>query len=230
MMHFDLHVHSKYSFDSLMGVKTIIKVANKKKLNGLAITDHNTIVGGKKACEKNRSSLLIIIGSEVGTDVGDIIGLFLTDDIKYHDSLEVLDQIESQGGVSVFPHPFRGHRLTDDKTMEILRRVDCVEVLSSRVPVTIKEYHHLKSLGKPLVAGSDAHFPFEIGLCQTLIDTYTDDLDQIKEHILSNKIFTIGTYGPPYFKVMSQIIARVKLKEVGSLIPQVFSLFKKYHK
>jgi len=205
-----------------MGVKTIIKVANKKNLNGLAITDHNTIIGGKKAREKNRSPLLIIIGSEVATDVGDIIGLFLTEDIKYRDSLEVLDQIESQGGVSIFPHPFRGHRLTDNKTMEILRRVDCVEILSSRAPVTIKEYHHLKSLGKPMVAGSDAHFPFEIGLCQTLIDIRTDDLDQIKKHILSNKIFTIGTYGPPYFKVMSQIIARVKLKKVGSLIPQVF--------
>jgi predicted metal-dependent phosphoesterase TrpH len=230
MMYFDLHVHSKYSFDSLMEVKTIIKVANKKNLNGLAITDHNTIIGGKNACEKNRSPPLIIIGSEVSTDVGDIIGLFLTDDIKYRDSLEVLDQIESQGGVSVFPHPFKGHRLTDDKTMEILRRVDCVEVLNSRAPITMKEYRYLKSLGKILVAGSDAHFPFEIGLCQTLINVCTDDLDQIKKYILSNKIFTIGTYGPPYFQPMSQMIKSIKLREARSLILRSLSLFRTFIK
>jgi len=133
-MRFDLHVHSKYSFDSLMSSKTIIKTANKKNLNGLAITDHNTILGAKKTCEQNESPLLIIIGSEVSTDIGDIIGLFLTEDVKSHDSLEVLDDIKSQGGLSVLAHPFKGHELTSDKAAEMLRRIDCFEILNSRTP------------------------------------------------------------------------------------------------
>lgn len=49
MMRFDLHIHSGYSFDSLLDPKRIIKKAIKKNLNGIAITDHNTILGGKRS-------------------------------------------------------------------------------------------------------------------------------------------------------------------------------------
>jgi len=42
---FDLHIHSKYSKDSINDPKWIIKIAKNKGLNGVAITDHNTIKG-----------------------------------------------------------------------------------------------------------------------------------------------------------------------------------------
>ena len=45
----DLHIHSKYSFDSLLSVEKIIKTAEKKKLDGIAICDHNSLKGGLKA-------------------------------------------------------------------------------------------------------------------------------------------------------------------------------------
>lgn len=226
----DLHVHSKYSFDSLMSLKTIIKVAIKKNLNGLAITDHDTIVGGQKARQLNKEQLLVIVGSEIITDIGDIIGLFLTENIKSRDSHEVLDQIKEQDGISVFPHPFRGHKLTGKKTIEILERVDCIEVLSSRAPIGLNECRYLKSFNRALVAGSDAHFPVEIGLCQTLLDINTTDLESVRKGILSFKTISVGTYGPSYLQTMSQIIKSLKLKRIRPIIPQTFSLIKEFGK
>lgn len=224
MMRFDLHVHSKYSFDSKMDPKTIIKVARRKNLNGLAITDHNTIMGGKKVHEENESPLLIIVGSEISTDIGDIVGLFLVENIRSKDCLEVLDEVKSQGGISVFPHPFKGHELTHFKTRKALERIDCVEILSSRAPITEKEHNYLASLGKSLVASSDAHFPSEIGLCRTLLKTNTRDPEHIRKLILTGRTFVTGTYGPRYFQTMSQLVKDVKLKRFHSLAPHTFLL------
>lgn len=234
MMHacvrLDLHIHSKYSFDSLMRLKTIIKVAKKKNLKGIAITDHNTIVGGQRARQLNKEQILVIVGSEIITDIGDIIGLFLTENIKSCDAYEVLDQIKRQDGISVFPHPFKGHKLASKKTIEILKRVDCIEELSSRAPIGLKEYQYLKSFNRVPVAGSDAHFPVEIGLCQTLLDINNTDLESVRKGILSFKTIPVGTYGPSYLQTMSQIIKSLKLKKIRPIIPQTFSLIKEFSK
>lgn len=212
MIRLDLHVHSKYSFDSMMDIKKIMKEARKKRLDGLAITDHNAIVGAEKAVELSKDSLLVVVGSEISTDFGDITGLFLTDNIKTHNVLEVLDEIKAQGGITVLPHPFKRHKLTEDKVLEVLNRIDCVEILNSRSPITAKEYQFLKTLKRGLIAGSDAHFPFEIGLCQTLIDKSSDDLEEVKKRIFSGRTATIGTFGPRCFRLMSQMIEIVKLR------------------
>jgi len=45
-MKYDLHIHSKYSHDSLLSPDNILKVARKRGLGGIAVTDHNTILGG----------------------------------------------------------------------------------------------------------------------------------------------------------------------------------------
>lgn len=224
MIRLDLHVHSKYSFDSLMDARTIVKVANEKNLNGLAITDHNTIRGGKQVSKQNKSQLLVIVGSEIATDVGDLIGLFLTKEIESRDSLEVLDEIRLQGGVSVFPHPSRGHNLKNAKTIEVLKIIDCIEVFSSRSPIKADEKEFLELFNRVRVAGSDAHFPQEIGLCQTIVDTDIACLDEVRKSILSGKTVLIGTYGPHYFQTMSQIVKNLKFRKIVPLVPQAFSL------
>lgn len=226
----DLHIHSKYSFDSLMDIRTIIKTAKKRNLNGLAITDHNTIIGGQKACQLNKERLLIIVGSEIATNIGDIIGLFLTKNVKSSDPSEVLDQIRSQGGISVFPHPFKGHNLSDPKTIEILKRVDCMEVLSSRSPIGLKEFQFLASFNCVPVAGSDAHFSVEMGLCRTVIDVDNMGLDEVKKALISGKSIAVGTYGPSYLQAMSQIIKNFKLKRIKPVIPQTVSLIREFKK
>ena len=49
MMKFDLHVHSKYSSDGVLDPENIVRIARKRGLAGIAVTDHNTIRGGIEA-------------------------------------------------------------------------------------------------------------------------------------------------------------------------------------
>ena len=62
-MKYDLHIHSKYSSDGILEVKEIVKAAIKRGLDGIAITDHNTIKGGIEAKKYETDGLKVIVGS-----------------------------------------------------------------------------------------------------------------------------------------------------------------------
>ena len=51
MLKLDLHIHSQYSEDATGSPKDIIKILKKKGLQGMAITDHNTIEGSLKSLQ-----------------------------------------------------------------------------------------------------------------------------------------------------------------------------------
>ena len=108
-MKFDFHIHSHYSMDTLTKPQSIVKMARKRGVNGIAITDHHSILGGISARERFGEDFLIIIGAEIFTEVGDLLCLFLNEDIKSRKSLEVLDEVKDQGGLIALPHPFHAH-------------------------------------------------------------------------------------------------------------------------
>lgn len=169
-MELDLHIHSKYSYDSFMSPENIIKIAKKRKLNGIAITDHNTIKGGLEAKKFNKNSdFIIITGTEIHTEYGDIIGLFINEEIKKKNFLDVVEEIKSQSGISILAHPYRGFSSPE----KIIDKVDFVEGFNARSnneknTMAIKlaaEYN------KSVTAGSDAHSFFEIGNGITIFDS-----------------------------------------------------------
>jgi len=182
---FDLHVHSKYSKDSINDPRWIIKVAKKKGLSGVAITDHDTIKGSLIAKKINNDpDFEIIPGVEIKTDIGDIIGLWITEEIKSRSWEEVIDEIHSQGGVAVLPHPYRGHRAVE----EIANRVDVIEVFNARTSKELnKKAHELAmKLHKGISAGSDAHVPFEIGRGVAVINS------DLRKDLIRGEVKPIG--------------------------------------
>jgi predicted metal-dependent phosphoesterase TrpH len=127
----DLHIHSKYSYDSLLDPKKIIKVAKRRGLDIIAITDHETIRGGIETQKLNQSrDFHVIIGCEINTEVGDIIGLYLNEEIKSRNSIEVIEEIYSQGGFVILPHPFRGHKLQKI----LFEKIDALRFLIQELP------------------------------------------------------------------------------------------------
>jgi len=181
---FDFHIHSKFSFDSMMNPKKIIKVAKKKKMSGVAITDHNTIKGSLIARKYCNDKFFVIIGTEIKTEIGDLIGLFINEEIKTQRSVEVIDEIKDQGGIVVLPHPFRAHELkkVDDT---LIRKIDVIEGFNARTKhiLNIQAYNFAIEHNLPIIAGSDAHFQSEIGLGKTIIkDVY--DMEDIRKKIL----------------------------------------------
>ncbi len=215
----DLHIHSKYSFDSVSNPRDIIRVAKGKGLNGIAITDHNTIKGGVEAKKINHDpSFLIIIGSEINTEIGDIIGLFLNEEIKSRDSIQVVEEIHQQGGIAILPHPYnKGCRLND----EIISKIDAIEGFNAR---SSKENNEkamklAERLKKTIVAGSDAHFCSEIGTCKVILNS-----TNVRDEILNGRFELETKMTPLYLQSISKIIKTIKLRKYNR-IPRQFVSF-----
>jgi predicted metal-dependent phosphoesterase TrpH len=170
-MKIDLHVHSKYSYDSLLSPERIIKIAKKKGLDGVAVTDHGTIKGGIEALKINKDKdFQVIVGAEIKTEYGDVIGMFLNEEIKSQIFMQVVGEIRDQGGLVVLAHPFRkGIMFPTD----LLKYVDLIEGFNARSPKDLnkKARELARSYRMPITAGSDAHLGFEIGRGITIINS-----------------------------------------------------------
>ncbi len=191
MLKFDLHVHSNYSSDGIMEVKTIIKVAKKNRLNGIAITDHNTVKGGLEAKKYETEDFKVIIGSEIMTNYGEVTGLFLSEEISSKNLTDVISDIKAQNGIVVIPHPFDEMRQSAfQPNDEFATQIDSIEGFNSRC---IFQRYNEKAVGYankhklPLIAGSDAHFKNEIGNAG-IVTEYED----LREAIIKNHIEIFG--------------------------------------
>src|SRR5580693_442815 len=107
---FDLHLHTEYSPDCDTSLERIEAHCLAQGLTGLAVTDHNTLEGALRLRDRVKS-LQVIVGEEVSTRDGDVIGLFLREPIPPRlSALETMDAIHAQGGLVYLPHPFdRAH-------------------------------------------------------------------------------------------------------------------------
>lgn len=188
---YDMHVHSKYSFDSCLELEKIIKIAIKRGFDGISITDHNTIKGGLEAKKYETDDFKIIIGSEISTERGDVIGIFLSEEIQSNDFYRVISEIKDQNGIIIIPHPFDESRHSAlNPTDEDIKNIDCIEGFNSRC---IYQRYNINAIefGKrhkiPITAGSDAHFANEIGNAGIITDS-----EDLREAILKNEIRIFG--------------------------------------
>ncbi|WP_414469626.1 PHP domain-containing protein [Methanobacterium sp. ACI-7] len=190
-MKYDLHTHSKYSSDGILKPESMVKLAKKKGLSGIAVTDHNTIRGGLEAKKHETDDLKVIIGSEVMTDRGEIIGLFLSEEIKATNFNEVVDEIKEQEGLVIVPHPFDLMRTSSFKLQkEDIKKIDCIEIFNSRCVnnqsnIEAAEFAKFYKLGT--TGGSDAHFGHEIGNSGiTIMD------EDVRKSILNENMLVFG--------------------------------------
>jgi len=180
-MKIDLHVHTVYSNDSLTPLRDVLRWAVRRQLGAVAITDHDTIEG---ACSLSRTSPVpIIVGEEILTQRGEVIGLFLQEEIPpCLSSRETVSLIHQQGGLVYVPHPLdrlRRSAIGYEGLMEIIDEVDIIEALNARVTLGIDNQLAgalARRHGLPCGAGSDAHYGFEVGRAYVeipaLADTY----------------------------------------------------------
>jgi len=211
LLKFDFHIHSSYSLDSLLTPAKIVEISRIKGLDGIAVTDHHTIRGGLESRDLNRSELVVIVGSEIKTEWGDIVCLFLEREITSKKFLEVVDQVRKQDGILILAHPFWKHTLSE----ELLNHVDLIEVFNSRIsPSRNRKGERLaQKRGLPQVAGSDAHLPWEIGRGVTCFDHSTPPAD-LKQMILKEKRCLVKVQSFPFDVVISQGVKILRKKGV----------------
>jgi predicted metal-dependent phosphoesterase TrpH len=184
---FDPHIHSKYSGDSAIEPAIILKVAKKRGLDGIAVTDHLTIKGGIETCKMNIDpDFHVIVGSEVETNnKEDLVGLFLTEEIKSRNTEDVITEIKAQGGLVFWAHPFRfGKNLAHS---DVIHQLDLIEGFNSKTSASQNALAQqlAREYDKPVIGASDAHQASEIGNGKTFI--LDAGFDKIKEALASGK-------------------------------------------
>jgi predicted metal-dependent phosphoesterase TrpH len=205
----DLHIHSCYSHDSFLTPRTILKRAKAAGLSCIAITDHGTIRGGievqKSACNY---AIEVIVGTEIRTDYGDIIGFCLENEIQATRWDDVIADIKNQNGIVVLPHPYRDHVAVD----QIAQKADFIEIWNARSTQEQNAFaaNLAKRFSKPGIFGSDAHVSSEIGSVKTQIDRAT---------LRCKKVLCTRPSTADEIQ-RSQIISLVKQRKWGTLISQ----------
>lgn len=159
------HVHTSVSKDSWATPSAIVSWCRRKGVDVIAITDHNQINGAFEVKRLAKGNPEVIIGEEISTQNGEIIGLFLKKLIpRGLKTLEAIKEIKKQGGLVVLPHPgerLRRSSLKRMKVLEIIDKVDIVEVYNSRTVFNadnIWSQQTAQAFGLPQLYGSDAHF------------------------------------------------------------------------
>ncbi len=178
----DLHVHtSPASPCSSAPVDDLIREARRIGLDGICLTDHNT-VWRKEDVEalRQRHGFLVLRGNEITTDQGDILAFGFDEDVPGIIRLDELrPRVVEAGGFMIAAHPFRGFLtfgigklgLTPEKAMErpVFQYVDAVEVLNGKVTADENRFawEVASGLGVPVTGGSDAHEVEEVGIYAT---------------------------------------------------------------
>ena len=213
MMKLDLHIHSQYSEDGIGSPKEIIKNLKKKGLQGMAITDHNSIKGSLKALKVAPKDFIIIPGVEISTLDGHMIALDIKENIKRGLTIEeTVKQIIDLGGIPIVPHLFRNMSgIKEEKLLTIKKKLSAIEVFNScsvynsnlKTAQCAKEYN----LGG--TGGSDSHVPEYAGYGYTIVNTTDFSKDAVISEITKGMTWGEGIVLPLEYR-SNRMIRSVK--------------------
>lgn len=178
----DLHIHSLAS-DGTAGIEEILDwVQERTDLDVIAIADHERIDAAVAARSMARIRGLrceVVVGEEITTRGGHLLGLFLKERVRPYASLRsTIAAIHEQGGLAIpahplFPYPMCAsartlHRLLNDSDPAV--HPDGLETFNPTTfgrPVHRRVVEFAAAAGLPALGNSDAHAPTAIGMCWT---------------------------------------------------------------
>jgi len=183
-MRIDLHCHTEASSDCLSPLSLFPQRCREQVIHVQAITDHNEIWGAQKLQEivaaeeppegADELPLTVIVGEEVSTLEGEIIGLFLKEKVPGGiPAAEAVARIKAQGALVMLPHgfdPLKRWRLRPSAREQLIENVDIVETFNARLSLPRynrqaaqwAEAHHIAAC-----AGTDAHRLADVGIAWT---------------------------------------------------------------
>lgn len=183
MLNADLHVHSWRSVDSYMSYDQLIKACQTKGIDCIGLSDHGTTRGARDLARI--APFKVIVCEEIMTPYGEIMGMFLNEDIPNNISVEdTIRRIREQNGLVCIPHPFdrvRPSAFRNLKKLEnIMDEVDIIEVFNSRSlypGIGKKSIELAQRFHKVMSAGSDAHSPAEIGYVHIAMEDFNNNIE-----------------------------------------------------
>lgn len=164
----ETHSHTHYSKDSLTTMSKMVKQCQRREIDRIFITDHNTAEGALRWAKAEPE--LFIPGEEIMTTQGEILALFVKETVPpFLSPVETINRLRDQGAFISVSHPFdrlrKGAWRRPDLD-QIIELVDAIEICNARCFFD-RENHEARDyavehnvLG---TAGSDAHAPLEVG-------------------------------------------------------------------
>lgn len=195
----DLHCHTAASFDSLASPSAVARAAASRGLTHLAITDHGTLDGALEARATAPPDLAILVGQEIRTTDGDLIGVFLREAVPAGLSpVEAIAAVREQGGLVGIAHPFdrfRGSLGRGDARLALASEVDWIESWNARIVVgdgNVRASELAAAAGVPGVAVSDAHTTVEVGVASTRLAGDPSTPDGLRAALAGDRHLTLG--------------------------------------
>ncbi|QLG48704.1 CehA/McbA family metallohydrolase [Natrinema halophilum] len=182
---YDLQVHTDASPCSSTPPEHVAAAATAAGLDGIAVTDHDTLANVDAVRDAVPDGFDVISGVEVTTTEGHLLALDVAEAPPQTDPLTVVDHVHDQGGVAILSHPFDALRQYFETDLEALAdAVDGVEAINSRCirrrfngrATAFAAAYDLAATG-----GSDAHFPMEIGRAYTGVESDGSLVDAVRE-------------------------------------------------
>ncbi|MFO0839465.1 MAG: PHP domain-containing protein [Phycisphaerae bacterium] len=199
-----LHVHSNYSHDSNISPAELVEQARREGVDCLGITDHDQIRGALDA--QQIGGVRVIVGQEITTADGHLIGLFLNERIPPWLSVEEsAARVKGQGGLVLAPHPF----LTlcefslQSAVQRILPLIDAVEIHNAQNPLFWQDWKtrgFIRRHGLTAYSGADSHirgFRWPAFQLMPDFDSPASFLAALQQARLVR-----GRYSPAYMSVM----------------------------
>lgn len=179
MLKVEFHCHTSYSKDSLCSPESLLAACQRKGLDRVVVTDHNTIQGALHAQQLDPQR--VIVGEEIMTLEGELLAAYVTEEIPSGLPAEqVITILRQQSAFISVSHPFdimrSGHWDSVD-LLRILPLVDAIETFNSRCMQNsyntqaqdFAREHNLRG-----TVGSDAHAAFEIGRAMLLLPEFNN--------------------------------------------------------
>lgn len=195
----DLHVHTLYSFDSSINPGGLREACARRGLAGVAVTDHDSLRGGL-AFASELPDLVIVPGEEIKSSEGEVIGLFLAEEIPPGLSApETMSLIHEQGGLVIIPHPFdyvKKKRMSWRRLAELKGAIDAVEAINGKPRywgANKRARLFAEEFGLAATAGSDAHKLEHVGLIYTEMEEFEGPLefmDSLREATLHGERYS----------------------------------------
>jgi hypothetical protein len=179
MLKVEFHCHTSYSKDSLCTPEKLLAACQRKGLDRVVVTDHNTIQGALHAQKLDPQRL--IVGEEIMTLEGELLAAYVSQEVPSGlPAEEAIAQLRRQNAFISVSHPFdvtrSGHWDLPD-LLRILPLVDAIEIFNARC--LLKEYNtqaqaFAREHNLPGTVGSDAHAAFELGRATLLLPDFQD--------------------------------------------------------
>ncbi len=225
-----IHVHTDYSFDSNVSPADLIDTARAQGVDCVAVTDHDEIDGAFAAREIGRTAgVNVVVGEEISSADGHIIGLFLNEHIPPRLSgEETIRRIKEQGGLVLVPHPFAllcEEAMSRRAADRLAPLMDAVEICNAQNPLVWENWAAARFAhrhGLPTYVGADSHIRgFLDGCYQTMpaFDRPTEFLRSLANATLTPGRFGLSYYPPMMLRHCWDLVATQRLSGFGTNAP-----------